>query len=143
MSTQEIQAVEAKRAAVTQKLKKPTWNVPDEIPLVPSSELVVGRCPGKSIPDSKAIILHSSKLPSMLSRRHARIKYDTSLKQWTITDLKVKFGIVYNNIMCLVYLIIRVSMVCMLVMKKSNRTLLCLLNLATGCVLVSTWTATT
>ena len=97
MSAQEVQGVEAKRAAVIQKLmtksKKPTWNVPDEISLVPNGELIVGRCPGKSMADSKAIILHSAKLPSMLSRRHALIKYDTSLKQWTITDLKVKFGI--------------------------------------------------
>lgn len=97
MSTQDIQRLEAKRTAVIQKLmtksKKPTWNVPDEISLVPDGELVVGRCPGKSMADSKAIILHSAKLPSMLSRRHAQIKYDMNLKQWTITDLKVKLGI--------------------------------------------------
>ena len=97
-----MQGVEAKRAAVIQKLmtksQKPIWNVPDEISLVPNGELVVGRCPGRGVADSKAIILHSDKLPSMLSRRHALIKYDTSLKQWTITDLKVKLSI---TCMCL------------------------------------------
>lgn len=73
----------------TKDLKNPTWNVPNEIRLVPGTELVVGRCPGKNKAGSKSLILHSPKLPSMLSRKHALIKYDTKVKQWTITDLKV------------------------------------------------------
>lgn len=75
-------------------LKNPTWNVPNEIHLVTNSEVVLGRCPGKSKGSKKALILHSPKLPSMLSRRHALIKYDANVKQWTITDLKVTSRII-------------------------------------------------
>lgn len=93
MSAHIVQGAVAKRVAIAQKvtttLKNPTWNVPNEIPLAPCAELVLGRCPGKSKGNNKAVILHSPKLPSMLSRRHALIKYDTKLKQWTVTDLKV------------------------------------------------------
>ena len=70
-------------------LKNPIWNVPNVIPLEASSELYLGRFPGKNKEGKKTVILHSQKLPSMLSRRHAMIKYDEGMNQWTITDLKV------------------------------------------------------
>lgn len=90
MSSQEL---EATRVALAQKvmknLKNPIWNVPNVIHLEPSSEVYLGRLPGKNKEGKKTVLLHSQKLPSMLSRRHAMIKYDDEIKQWTITDLKV------------------------------------------------------
>lgn len=85
--------LEATTVALAQRamknLKNPIWNVPNVIPLEASSELYLGRYPGKNKEGKKTVILHSQKLPSMLSRRHAMIKYDEGMKQWTITDLKV------------------------------------------------------
>lgn len=92
MSSQEKEAAIAQK--VMKELRNPTWNVPDEIQLVARNQLVVGRHPGKSKGDGvKTLVLHSPKLPSMLSRRHALIKYDTRSKCWTVTDLKV----IYTN----------------------------------------------
>ena len=94
--------LEASSAALAKKvikdLKNPSWNVPNTITLVHSSELLLGRCPGKNKGGNKAtLVLHSQKLPSMLSRRHALMKYDTQLKQWTVTDLKVyKVEVLYT-----------------------------------------------
>ena len=88
---QEIEAT--KNVVLAQKimknLKNPIWNVPDVIHLEPSIEVCLGRCPGKCKGRKTSVILHSQKLPSMLSRRHALIKYDAEVKQWTINDLKV------------------------------------------------------
>ena len=91
MSSQEL---EATSVAIAQKimknLKNPTWNVPNVIHLEPNSEVYLGRCPGiKDKAGKKTVILHSPKLPSMLSRRHTLVKYNTEEKQWTVTDLKV------------------------------------------------------
>lgn len=92
MSSQESEA--ATLALLAQKamknVKNPVWNVPNVIHLEPSSELYLGRYPGKSKEGQKTIMLHSQKLPSMLSRKHATMKYDEGVKQWTITDLKVE-----------------------------------------------------
>lgn len=71
------------------QLTKPKWNVPDEIQLSSSKELIVGRCPNEG-PEITGVILHSSKLPSMLSRKHASVKYDKKMKQWMIRDLRVR-----------------------------------------------------
>lgn len=91
MSSQELEATTVALAQKAMKnLKNPIWNVPNIIHLEPSSEIYLGRCPGKNKEGKKTVMLHSQKLPSMVSRRHAMIKYDKGVKQWTITDLKVQ-----------------------------------------------------
>ena len=64
------------------RLKKPNFNIPDKVPLLPSREFTVGRC-------TADVIMHSPKLPSMLSRKHAAIKYNPKNKQWLVEDLEV------------------------------------------------------
>ena len=60
-----------------------TWNVPDSISLDPTQLLTIGRTP------STDVMLHSPKLPSMLSRKHAAITFDPDKQQWSIEDLEV------------------------------------------------------
>lgn len=63
--------------------KTQTWNVPDSILLDPTQSLTIGRTP------STDVMLHSPKMPSMLSRKHAAITFDSDKQQWSIEDLQV------------------------------------------------------
>ena len=67
-----------------QEIKKPEGSVPESIRLSLSGETVVGRCTGTA-----TVVLSSPKLPAMLSRKHASLKYDPTMKEWMVEDLEV------------------------------------------------------
>ncbi len=70
--------------SLLKKMKKTTWNIPDQIQLFASGrEMVLGRCHPASV------IMHSPRLPAMISRKHAVLTYNSDQKQWTVEDLKV------------------------------------------------------
>ena len=69
--------------------KSRKWNAPLQIPLSPGHKTVVGRVPAASCEEEYCVILHSEKLPHMLSRQHAAIFFDKDQKKWIIEDLKV------------------------------------------------------
>ena len=66
------------------------WNTPLQIPLDPAQKTVVGRLPAASSKgDKHCVILHSEKLPYMLSRQHASLTFDKKQNEWLVKDLKV------------------------------------------------------
>lgn len=69
-------------------MKSCKWNTPQQISLDPSQSTVVGRLPEATY-ESRRVVLHSEKLPFMLSREHALLTYNHHEKKWTLTDLKV------------------------------------------------------
>ena len=72
------------------------WNVPLNIPLNSGRKTVVGRLPVASEVDhSECVVLHSQKLPYMLSRHHASLTYHQEQKRWMLTDLNV-----WHNLWC-------------------------------------------
>ena len=70
------------------EIKKPEWNVPESIYLSLSRETTVGRCASEST-GTASVVLNSPKLPAMLSRKHASLKYDPKTKGWMVEDLEV------------------------------------------------------
>ena len=60
-----------------------SWNVPDNISLEAMRPLTVGRSTAADI------VMQSSKVPSMLSRNHAVLDFNSVTQQWTVEDLKV------------------------------------------------------
>lgn len=81
--TPEAQSQVVAKKALKQ-LKRHNWNIPDRVPLTPGREVVVGRCSDASV------VMHSPKLPAMLSRRHAALRYSPDNEHWLVEDLKVK-----------------------------------------------------
>ena len=71
---------------VIRELKNPMWNVPGKIWLNPAHKTTIGRCPSNS---AHHVMMHSPKLPSMLSRKHASIQYNPATRQWLLEDLEV------------------------------------------------------
>ena len=65
------------------------WNTPLQISLEPSQSTVIGRLPASSYKCHR-VILHSEKLPYMLSREHAELTYNNQDKKWMLKDLEVK-----------------------------------------------------
>ena len=60
------------------------WSVPDIVLLDPAAgPLTIGRG------GQADIVLHSPRHPSMLSRVHATLWFDTSSQRWIIVDLEV------------------------------------------------------
>ena len=45
-------------------------------------------------------MLNSPKLPAMLSRKHASLKYNPKMKEWVVKDLEVCKWIVLFQAMC-------------------------------------------
>lgn len=84
-STPEVQC-QALARKVIRELKNPMWNVPDQIRLNPTHQTTIGRCPSSS---AYRVMMHSPKLPSMLSRKHASIQYNPITRQWEVEDLEV------------------------------------------------------
>lgn len=84
-STPEAQC-QALARKVIRELKNPMWNVPDQIQLNPAHQTTIGRCPSSSV---YHVMMHSPKLPSMLSRKHASIQYNPITRQWVVEDLEV------------------------------------------------------
>lgn len=81
---------EAQSQAIARKLrrelKNPMWSVPDKIRLNPARETIVGRCASNG---THHVVLHSPKLPAMLSRKHACIHFNPQNKKWLVEDLEV------------------------------------------------------
>ena len=69
-----------------QVIKKPEGNVPESIQLSLNRETTVGRCASAG---TATVVLNSPKLPAMLSRRHASLKYNPKMKEWMVEDLEV------------------------------------------------------
>lgn len=67
------------------KMPRADYNsIPDGILLIPGKDVVVGRSS-----EASHVALRSSKLPAMLSRRHAVLSYSSTDKHWLVEDLKV------------------------------------------------------
>lgn len=64
------------------------WNVPNEVVLDESYRTVVGRCCENTAKGDAYVLLHSSKLPYMISREHSALKFDWEKKKWTVEDMK-------------------------------------------------------
>ena len=83
--TPEVQS-QAIARKLHRELKNPLWSVPEKIRLNPARETIVGRCASNS---THQVMLHSPKLPAMLSRKHACIQYNPKNKKWLVEDLEV------------------------------------------------------
>lgn len=88
MATNFVTSTPVQRAPVAEKKKdktgKSSCSVPDQIQLLLCAELIIGRCPGVG-----GATLHSPGLPSMVSRKHASIKFVEVTSQWVVKDLNV------------------------------------------------------
>ncbi len=84
---------EAQSEEIAKKLlkgmKKVTWSIPDRILLQTNEEMSVGRCHPASI------MMHSPRLPSMISRKHATVTYISDSQQWAVKDLQVGLEVYY------------------------------------------------
>ncbi len=72
-------------------------NTPLQIPLDPAQKTIVGRLPASSGKDKHCVVLHSEKLPYMLSRQHASLTFDKEQNKWVIQDLKVSLKCVHYS----------------------------------------------
>lgn len=81
---QKVSSPKMSRSPSSRSEQNKTGCVPKQIQLLLCAELTIGRYPGVG-----GAVLTSPTLPSMISRKHASIKFVHTASQWVIKDLNV------------------------------------------------------